>query len=409
MRRFSRDIGAALVLAGLLWVLLISTIGFMNAVGRGRVSGTWIVPGVLLLPLYSQYQFPTSAIVGVALTMAAANAWLRTPTRRIAWRTAFFVVLCTALYYVTGVVGGGVFVACCVIGEILVERRWLLGLVLLGVATGVKFGVDWALLHIGLAWPHSPGFYPNLPAPGLPDWPILALYAYFPVCELAVIGRRKAKSLAMGVWQRLRGSEKRQSPPAPGLPDKQRRKDTPDQAPAQPAAVASSGRALGWIGWAASLVLLYGAAATGYYTIDRDVRTSLEIEYCAEHQLWPEVLAKAKTLPLRLYSPSINYGVNLALYQTGCLPSAMFAYPQVCEPVPLAGATGLLNRLCELLIGLGRVNNAEHAAHEMLEIAPTGKALKHLALVKLVKGETDAARVVLNVLEDDLVWGEWAR
>ena len=62
----------------------------------------------------------------------------------------------------------------------------------------------------------------------------------------------------------------------------------------------------------------------------------------------------------------------------------------------------------DLLLELGRVNEAEHVALEMLEDAPCGGTLKRLALVKLIKGQTAAARVVLQVLRDDLVWGRWA-
>lgn len=62
----------------------------------------------------------------------------------------------------------------------------------------------------------------------------------------------------------------------------------------------------------------------------------------------------------------------------------------------------------DLLLELGRVNEAEHLAFEMQEMRPCGRALKRLALIKMVKGQSAAASVFLRVLRDDLVWGRWA-
>ncbi len=44
----------------------------------------------------------------------------------------------------------------------------------------------------------------------------------------------------------------------------------------------------------------------------------------------------------------------------------------------------------------------------MQEMQPSGGALKRLALVKMIKGQSAEARVFLNVLRDDLVWSRWA-
>ena len=64
---------AAIAIAGTAWLLLISTIRFMNGSGRAGIGGTWVIPGILLVVLYGGYRFPTSVIVGLALAMTAAN------------------------------------------------------------------------------------------------------------------------------------------------------------------------------------------------------------------------------------------------------------------------------------------------------------------------------------------------
>jgi hypothetical protein len=94
------------------------------------------------------------------------------------------------------------------------------------------------------------------------------------------------------------------------------------------------------------------------------------------------------------------------------LPYRLFSFPQPYRPVFYAvdvpGDGALYVKPCDLLLELGRVNDAEHVAMEMLEMHPCGGALKRLALAKLIKRQPDAAKVFLNVLRDDLVWGRWA-
>jgi hypothetical protein len=159
-------------------------------------------------------------------------------------------------------------------------------------------------------------------------------------------------------------------------------------------------RPLRWL--AGTALLLTAAAVAGCCAVDRDLKAALEIDYCAEHRLWADVIAKAGNLPPRLYSPCVNHDVNLALYHTGRLPYDMFAYPQMHLPllayqsVPRAA---LMRKPFDLLLELGCVNEAEHVALEMLEEAPCGGTLKRLALVKLTKGQTAAAETGMSISE----------
>jgi hypothetical protein len=165
------------------------------------------------------------------------------------------------------------------------------------------------------------------------------------------------------------------------------------------------------------LVLLLAAQA-GSYALDRERKASLEIDYCVEHHLWNDVLVKARNLPLKAYSQYVNHDVYRALYHTGRLPDQMFAYPQRYWPLLTINQLfndlvaskdyGLIRKPCDLLLELGRVNEAEHLAIELQEMQPSGAALKRLALVEMIRGQSAAAKVYLNVLRDDLLWGRWA-
>ena len=93
----------------------------------------------------------------------------------------------------------------------------------------------------------------------------------------------------------------------------------------------------------------------------------------------------------------------------------MFSYPQpLLFPVLFispnkSGATELLYKPFGLLLELGRVSEAERVAIEMLESAPTGAALKRPGADENDQGPAGRLRAwCLNVLRDDLVWGQWA-
>ena len=51
-----------IAVAAAAWLLLVATVGFMNAVGRARVGGTWIVPAILLAAICA---VPVPSIRGV--------------------------------------------------------------------------------------------------------------------------------------------------------------------------------------------------------------------------------------------------------------------------------------------------------------------------------------------------------
>lgn len=388
---------AALVLAGAAWLLLISTIGLMNATARVAVNGTWLIPGIALFALYGGYSAHTALLLGATLAVAAANGWVRVAAGGFAVPVAVFAALSMAVYYVAGD-AFYCFAACCLVYAALARRSWRLVLVLALAGTGVKFGLDATLARLE---PATHNF--SVPAlEGVPlNWRAALFYGYFPLCAAWVVFRQTSAG------QRLRTM----------LGRKETQK-TPKGKPLKPAAhpkEAAPARAFSWTRWTAgTVVVLLLAGAAGFYSIDWKAKADLELEYCVDHQQWNEALAKARNL--HEYSRSSSHDVALALYHTGRLPYDLFAYPQ---PFGLQGILfdkwqvpksdiKLLSKPCDWLLELGRVNESENTALEMIELCPTGKTLKRLALIKIIKGQPAAAEVFLNVLRDDLVWGRWA-
>jgi hypothetical protein len=162
------------------------------------------------------------------------------------------------------------------------------------------------------------------------------------------------------------------------------------------------------------VIALSLAGAVGYVSFDRQERLLREVDYCAEHRQWNDVLTKANSLRLTAYTKCTIHDVNLALYCLGLLPNKLISFPEKAQvpglfvPEQVRREPAKFRKPVDLLFDLGRINEAERAVLEMIEMWPTGRALKCLATTKMIKDQPPAARLVLNVLRDDLIWRDWA-
>ncbi len=202
----------AIAVAAAAWLLFVSTIGVMNALGRASIGGTWVIPGVLLISLFGSCLFPASALIGLTLAMTAANVWCRTPPCRPWLRLLLFVAISAFLYYVVGV-AYYCFAACCTIHEALTRKQWLSAVSLLLAAVAVKFGLDEVLVRLNLASHNFHVFSLVKQDPTPSDWRETVLYLYFPACALVVVSRQAAVALARALWRRLRKSDENVSSP----------------------------------------------------------------------------------------------------------------------------------------------------------------------------------------------------
>jgi hypothetical protein len=399
----------AMAIAAAAWLLLVSTVGLMNVLGRARTSGTWVIPAILLVLLYGRYLFPSQTLVGLALAMTAANLWCRMPAWRTWPRLVLFIAISAVLYYLVGE-AYYCFAACAAIHEALARKRRISGVLFLSAAGAVKFGLDVLLDRLNPATHNFYVFSLAMQERAPLDWREVVLYFYFPACALLAVYRQPFDTLAKAWWRRIWKSITRQRPQKP---EESRNQDSRNAAGAHrglgKAAIVSG------IRWTVGTVLLLSLpVAAGFYSLDRANKLIQEINYDAGHQRWEELLTEVKRLPPEAYSKYVNHDVNLALYHTGRLPYQMFSYPQhyrcpaLMIPEQIAPDMDLLYKPFGFLLELGRVSEAERVAVEMLETRPTGATLKRLALTLMIKGQSADAHVVLNVLRDDLVWSRWA-
>lgn len=171
-----------------------------------------------------------------------------------------------------------------------------------------------------------------------------------------------------------------------------------------------------WLLGTAALVLVAGAAA--FFPLNRSARSLLRIQRFDAHEQWQELLQEVRRFPPERVPVLVYWDLNRALYHTGQLPYQMFAYPQ--HPLGLLPTVKLFSglkmtkqcwlKLAQLMLDLGRVNEAERAAYEALEaLGDRPGILRLIALISTVKGEAETAGVLLHALSHDLVCGRWAR
>jgi hypothetical protein len=175
----------------------------------------------------------------------------------------------------------------------------------------------------------------------------------------------------------------------------------------------------GWrvlVGSCAVVVLVGAAWSPG------SARRLAVMKHCRSGE-WGRVLAEASKLPRDRFTLDVSYAVDLALYHTGKMGDSLFAFPQ--RPLSLNLGTAFAScangyyyserpktvfYIGPANLEMGLVNEAEHVAHEALEVyGPHPSILKQLVLVNLVKRRPEAASILLQALCQDPVARSWAK
>ena len=150
-------------------------------------------------------------------------------------------------------------------------------------------------------------------------------------------------------------------------------------------------------------------------SFDRKAKAVVQISYYSTERNWPKVLEVARRSSLKRYYPFCNHAVSRALYFTGQMGDEMFVYPQDYRNSDLVfclyeGGNLVFMQRCELCLELGMVNAAEKLASEFLESSDDSPyILKQFADLSIVKGEPETARVYLEALSKNLIYGRYAR
>jgi len=390
----------ALVLTSLAALIGLATRQFMAALARPAGSIVLLAPSLLILMMLGQYHHPLRVCVGLCLVLGLAAAYAKIGRGHPAVRLTAFAIL-SALAYWAAAGLYVLFALLCGIFEWRVLRRWWLGAAYAMAAVAVPMAAGAWLCGLsiedsyrGLLLP-TERYWLAVPSSALVSQAIrAALLLFFPMAALSAGWRRRAA----------------------GLPVVPREAQTPMERPDN-ASEAADGRKFGpSFAFPCAALIVLGVAADGLL-FDVSTKYSLLMAYSAERQQWADVLECARRLP-----PSDVWNVfqvNRALYHRGELLERMFAYPQVADSVPaltlqFESLTATAQRVpleCgDVLFDLGRINESEHMAYEALELfGERPHTLQRLVHLHAIKGEPEAARRFLAVLERSLLHRGWAR
>ena len=359
-----------LVLTALALVLYLLTGGIIRLCGWPNAWPLLFVPPLLLLIAYNRYDAVLCNYVAITAALAGVSVYLYVArSARAIVRLVVFAIGSACLYYVAG---GAymLFAVLCASFELLAGRRYSLGglyvvsaaLVPLG---GVRvFGCGLNEAYFGVS-----GLSPFDGSAGVIV--LWGLYVFFLLVALALPFRR--------VFARLGGGVR-------------------------------ISRLKGIAGVCGVAVVAIASLAVALFTADTEAHRVLRANYLARMERWPELLDEVAVNDNEEYPPSVMLDVNRALFETGQMGDRMFSYKQHPSVLMELGSRAVSYKgACDLLLRLGRVNEAEHAALEDLEInGPRPETLGRLAIVYMVKGQPAAARVFLTILSRDIVAGQWA-
>jgi hypothetical protein len=373
----------------------------LSAMGERPAQLLPLVPPTLLLMLQHQYEFPwLSNNLALLGPLIATVIYVRRPWTSGWLRLGLFWLLAAPLYYA---VAGPCLLYAVLAGiyELLIRQRRLLGIALLLSAALLPF----VTANFIFMMPWADAYTGSLPFLSNADAGLLAgaLYLCLPLAVLGMtlsghLNQRLLRPDASGLAAAsAAGSPSQRTPPARGS-----------------FALRTWGKARqlprSWLG-SSFLFLMLAALAVGW-SHDGHAKAKARTDYYAHRRQWTQLLQEIPRL--RQYSPATISDINRALCHLGRLPYDMFAYPQRQGlELWLYLHENLDRREClkasDLLFELGQVNRAERMASEAMELngyRPT--ILQRLALINVLKGEPQAARLFLSRLEKTLGYRAWA-
>jgi len=400
----------ALVVTGQAWLLAACTGYLLRSTGVPGARWLRFAPPMLVLAAYNQYayHFPTTLALLTALLFACLYiavvsrhpAGARHQEKRLKSFDGLAVALLLVLSIVVYPVAAGAYLlfgVLCAIYELLVRSRRV-GLLMIALVLVFPYAAAHWVFDRSVADAYTELLPVSWKLTGSRSrthmiGTVYALYLLLPAA-LLIWG------LSDGLFRRWREARTDAKP-------KETRTSKPQSAARRPPPHRLFGPLVKWA--APSLVILGLGAAVAAVSHDGQQKTLLAVHYYACHRRWPEVLRTAVKQPAH---PLVLTAVNRALYHTGRLGSDMFRYPQHPDALLQTGDDHVL--VCwhkfDTLIDLGLMNLAEKNLTECMEtFGAHPMILQRLALINMVRGRTDTARVFLGALDRTLFHSAWAR
>jgi hypothetical protein len=380
----------ALTVAAILGVLWLGIQRLLRSAQAGRFRDLAWVPLLLALMIYSDYyEDPLPVLLAVGLSVWTAVLYDALDVRTARGRTASFLALLGALYYLAGA-SALVFAAIACLTEAFLHRKIILALVQMVLAVGglfvlggFVFGLEpQAIYAAGTPWdPAKPlKFFP------VANWLALVLHAFVP--SLILVALLGEALLEADARRSLRRGRRKGSPPLVCAARQTRWWRAGSQA---------------WVGLRMLVVAVTFVFCLMFSrTQAHDERA---LHYYAQQRDWDRVLALAHRMRGRhRFTRSGVFDINRALAHTGRLGSELFAFPQDDLKTLYMRFDDMSGRLTrakslELYLDLGCLNAAQENAYELLaHEGPSPPVLDALVRIHLAKGQYEPARVFFQAL-----------
>ncbi len=372
----------AIAFTGLALLLSLSTRRLLTTPADRYLRVIHFTPALFLVIIFGRYTFPLPALLGLLAAVVGLATYVSLSVRSSMSRGLLFLIIAAILYLTVAgpalvfILLAGLFEAIARPRAVLAASCLLAGLALPYLIGGIIFNMTPSSAYLR----HLPFDSQN---DRIADAATACLFGFYPLA-------------AVPIW-RLR----RSAAPSPAS----RRLESP----------------AGWYRTSRitpvihAAVLLALAVAAGWLSLNQPARLRLALQFYAQHERWDDLLSQAPRISR--WDSQTRFLFHRALFHRGQLLDCMFAYPQDGGDYPVGwlfpsreAAQSAYPELARLYFELGRTNPAEHMASEAVELFGDGpQMLRRLALINVAKGRPDAARIYLNAMVEDMVYGEWAR
>jgi hypothetical protein len=378
----------ALIITIVGWLLCFGTDRLLSGLGANKLRPLRFVPPIFLLLQYCRYYHYLDENVAILIALLFLYLYMRMPVQSDGFRFVIFLVL-SVIMYAVAIKAYAVFVLLCGTFEFVNRRRVIAALCIISgslipcVVVRCIFDMDLVSAYRNMLPLHPKAFNNEIPF-------ALSIFLFFPIVGFGCVLRRLFLLKGRTGWFK--------SPRLNKFLEYYRKSR------------------LKWT-WD-TLVLLIVASGVVFLTCDNIARKHRRIDYFASRSMWNELLSEVDKLPRQYYDMFVCHDVNRALYHAGRLLYDMFSYPQhhsglLLSPKKSLEGRNLVRKFVKssnTLYEMGHINMAENSTCEALAVMnyyPEG--LQRLALINIVKGQPQTARIYLRALSRDFLYEDWAK
>ena len=363
----------ALVITAVAWGLSIVSLRLIDLAGsKSSYRMLGYIPALLFIMSYNYYDH--ALLLGLALLTALFFSvfYIKSRLKSVSARILWFCILFVVLYFIAG--GACLFFAMlAVINECFFRREYMAAVILFATAAIAPYIAGTLIFDL-----HSSAIFLSL-TPFYSGWAnmdsaliLQSMFIFVPGLIIGIIlfSSKKAGSSSRRKWL------------VKILP---------------------------------YTVLLVLFIIANLITFNKNKKTLYKLIYFSHLNKWEQVLDQAQKLPPDTYNLYNNYQINRALYHSGRLGEEMFSFPQHMDAlalIPFETERFLMRdaAVIEVSLELGSLNIAEYLSLEVMEVAGNSPFfLRDLALINVVKKQTDTARIFLNALCKDLIFRKKAK